>query len=101
MVTIQLTGRITQEGQLEVDLPKGLQPGEIKVTLEVAVDQKDLPWELRPWTTAELAALSQVEPKTGAEIVAWLEQEGGWDDDGTSGAEWVERIRHSEQERRG
>jgi hypothetical protein len=101
MVTIQLPGRITEDGKLEVELPAGLQPAEVTVNIEYPTDEHALPWELRPWTPEELAELTKPETKTGAEIVAWLKQEGGWEDDGTTGAEWVERMRRKERERRG
>jgi hypothetical protein len=101
MVTIQVKGRITEDGKLEVDLPTGVPSREVQVTIEIAAEEEELPWELRPWTTQELAELSKSDPMTGAEIVAWLEQEGGWEDNGISGAEWVEEVRRKERERRG
>ena len=83
MVAIHLTGRINNEGKREVSLPQGLTPGQVNVTIEMT-DDRDLPWELRPWTAEEVAALMRVEPQSGAEIVAWLEQAGGWEDQGIS-----------------
>ena len=100
MVLIHLKGRVTESGQLDVQLPPGIPAGEVDVTLEVA-NTDDLPWELRPWTDEELAELLKTEPKTGAEIVARIQKEGGWEHLGiTSGAEWVEAQRRKEQERR-
>jgi hypothetical protein len=108
MVTTQLRGRITENGDLEVDLPASLPPGEVQVTLEVSRDEDLLgnrvaiPREQRPWTDEELAELMRVEPKTGAEIVEWLQKEGGWEDKGiTSGAEWVEELRRKRREEKG
>jgi hypothetical protein len=103
MVTVQLKGRITENGKLEVELPEGLPEGEVQVTLEVA-SSEDLPWELRPWTEEELAELMRVEPKTGAEIVAEIEAGligDGWSHVKVSGAEWVEEQRRKRKERRG
>ncbi len=82
MVMIHLQGRITEAGELDVQLPEGLPAGEVQVTIEVS-SSEDLPWELRPWTEAELAELMKPTPMTGADIVAWLQAEGGWEDDGT------------------
>lgn len=39
MATIELRGHITKGGKLEVELPDDLPEGEVKVTLEVPVDQ--------------------------------------------------------------
>ena len=82
MTLIQLTGRINDAGQLELTLPEGLPSGEVQVTLEIpAVAADDIPWEERPWTDEELAELSKIEPKTGAEIVA-AGHVGGWEEYG-------------------
>lgn len=98
MVLIQLHGRITESGQLELDLPKDLPPGDVQVTIESTV-REDVPWEDRPWTDEELAELMTITPKTGAEIAKWLEsvESTGWEHIKMSGAEWVEeqRRKHS------
>jgi hypothetical protein len=84
MVTIHLTGRITEQGELKVDLPEGLPPGDIAVTLELPAEQEE-----------------SARPLTGAEIVAWLAENGGWEDDGLSAEDWVEEVRRKEREKRG
>ena len=33
-MTIQLTGRITETGKLEVELPAGLEPGPVQITIQ-------------------------------------------------------------------
>jgi hypothetical protein len=33
-MAIELTGRINEKGELEVDLPEGLQPGEVHVVIQ-------------------------------------------------------------------
>ncbi len=88
MVLIQLTGKITENGKLEVDLPEGLPPGDVQVTIEMPVEEAVLIDE-------EIAELIQPKPiKSGAEIVARLEAEGGWEDLGINdGAEWVQEQR--------
>jgi hypothetical protein len=103
MVMYRLHGRITDDGKLEVELPKDLPPGEIQVMLvrqQEAADA-DSPWEERPWTQEELRELMRIEPMTGAEIVEWLAQqeETGWEDIDVSGAEWVEQQRNKRKER--
>ncbi len=102
MTLIQLTGRINDAGELELTLPEGLPSGEVQVTLEIpAIAADDTPWEERPWTDEELAALSKIEPKTGAEVAAWLEQVGttGWETLGKTGEEWVEEQRRKHQDK--
>jgi hypothetical protein len=100
MVTIQLTGHITENGELQVDLPEGLPPGNVQITIEMP-NSVELPWETRAWTPEELAQLSTPDLKTGAEIVSWLQEQNGWlDTDGMSGEQWVEAVRRKEQERR-
>lgn len=97
MMAIHLKGQINEQGQLEIELPAGLTPGEVEVTIEMK-ESSELPWELRRWTDAELVELMRVEPKSGGEIVAQLEQEGGWEDQGiSSGADWVEEQRRRNQ----
>jgi hypothetical protein len=39
MTVIELRGRINDEGKLEVDLPRGLPAGEVKVTVEVPAEE--------------------------------------------------------------
>jgi hypothetical protein len=100
MVTIQLTGHITENGELQVELPAGLPPGNVQITIEMA-NTADLSWEARAWTPEELTQLSTPDPKTGAEIVAWLQAQNDWlDTDGMTGEQWVEAVRRKEQERR-
>ncbi len=93
---IQLQGRITEAGKLEVELPDDLPPGDVQVTIEVPTSE-ELPWEERPWTDEEIEAMSHIEPKTGAEIVA-AGHVGGWEDYGiTDTVEWIEEQRRKRQ----
>ena len=93
MAIIRLNGRITETGQLEVDLPDNLPAGEVSVTIEVD-SESEIPWEKRPWTDEEIQTFLRVEPKSGAEIVAQLQRDGGWEDqDIHDGAEWVNEQR--------
>jgi hypothetical protein len=102
MTTLHLMGRITENGELEVKLPEGLPPVEVKIDMTLPVQPEELPWEERPWTEEEIQEmLKSGTPLTGAEIVKLLEEEGGWEHMGiTDGAEWVEELRRKEQERR-
>ncbi|MDX1993427.1 MAG: hypothetical protein SF029_13640 [bacterium] len=110
MVTFHLNGQITEDGEIRIDVPDGVQlpPGEVRVTLEMVTNQTaeapdEIPWEELPWTDEELAQLLKIEPKTGAEIVAWLKSQprSGWEDIGMTGAEWVEEQRRKRREQRG
>lgn len=102
MTTIHLTGRITEKGELEVKLPEGLPPGEVEVTVEVPIQPEELPWEERPWTEEEIQEMLKPRPpKTGAEIAAEIERDGGgWEHYGiTDSAKWVEEQRRKRSER--
>jgi hypothetical protein len=91
MAIIELQGRITEEGQLEVELPVGLPAGKARVTIEIPAAD---------WTPAEIAEALQVRPLTGAEMIA-AGLTGGWKSEvGESGAEWVERRRRERREQR-
>jgi hypothetical protein len=91
-MVIELNGRITEEGELKLDLPSGLPAGEARITIEIPSDTE--------WTSADLDRVLQTAPMTGAEIVkAGLL--GGWEDSGISdGAGWVDEQRQTRRERR-
>lgn len=101
MVMIQLTGKITENGKLEVELPEGLPPGDVQITLQTAAPaEEEIPWEDRPWTDEEITEMMRVTPKTGAEIVAEIKGGligDGWSDVTISGAEWVEEQRRKHE----
>jgi hypothetical protein len=42
MTTIELQGRINEEGKLEVDLPEGLPVGDVEVTIELPTPRRSL-----------------------------------------------------------
>jgi hypothetical protein len=92
MTTIQLIGQITDAGELKLDLPQGLPPGEARITIEIPIAKE--------WTARELDEALKIVPLTGAEIVeAGLL--GGWADEGiTDGALWVEELRRKRREQR-
>jgi hypothetical protein len=91
-MTIHLNGRITDKGELKVDLPPGLPPGEARVTIEVPLEAG--------WSPAELDQALEIKPMSGAEIVA-AGLTGGWKDQGISdGAEWVQEQRRRRRDRR-
>ncbi len=79
MVTIRVNGWITSQGKLEVELPEGLPPGDVRITIEPVSDEI--------WTDEELEELlHHVPPMTGKEIVE-AGMLGGWKDLGiTDGA---------------
>jgi hypothetical protein len=90
MKTIQLSGRITEMGQLELRLPEGLPSGEARITIEISQSED--------WRPEDVEAALKVEPLTGAEIVeAGLL--GGWEEQGISNSDaWLEEQR---RQRRG
>jgi hypothetical protein len=90
MSILELHGRITKEGRLEVDLPPGVPPGEARVTIEFS--------SIGGWSEQELADALKIEPLRGAEILA-AGLAGGWE--GVErGADWVARRRRARRERR-
>ncbi len=91
MAVIHLNGHITEAGELKLDLPSGLPPGEAKITIEIPV--------VSGWTPEEIDKALKVEPMTGAEIVA-SGLLGGWKDEGIKdSAAWVEEQRRKRRER--
>jgi len=94
MSTITLKGRITERGELDLELPAGLPPGEARITIEIPMEPG--------WTPAELDRALETVPLTGAEIVRGGFT-GGWADHGISdGEDWVrERRDRRREERRG
>ena len=88
MARIHLTGRITETGELELELPEGLPAGEAYVTIEI-------PAESEPVGSEYL----RVQPMTGEEIVkAGLV--GGWEDLGiTDSQSWLDEQRRKRRER--
>jgi hypothetical protein len=96
MVTIHLTGRVTDEGELVFDAPKNLPPGEAKITIEVPANAAPLEQD---FTDEEIKEMLTFTPKSGKEIV---EQGlvGGWEDMGiTDSVAWVEEQRRKRRER--
>jgi hypothetical protein len=95
VTVFELRGRINETGQLEVELPKGLRPGEVRVRIEL-VEGEDIP----PLTDEKVAEMLQTTPMTGAEIVT-AGLTGGWSDLGISdGTAWVDDVQHRRKARR-
>jgi hypothetical protein len=100
MTTFELQGRITENGNLEIQLPAGLPAGEVTVRIDVPDSASD--WENQLWTEEELHELMAPEPKTGAEIAAMLEKMEPIelvDPEITDPSEWVEAQRRKEGSR--
>lgn len=96
MVTIYLTGHVTEDGDLVFETPKNLPPGEAKITIEVP---GETPLE-QDFTDEEIKELLTFTPKSGKEVVeAGLT--GGWKDMGiTDSVAWTEEQRRKRRERR-
>jgi hypothetical protein len=69
MTTFELQGRITDKGDLEIQLPNGLPAGNVTVRIDVP-DASQNEDDERPYSKEELQALLEPHPKTGAEIAA-------------------------------
>ena len=92
MVTIHLKGQITPDGQLLLDVPENLPPGDINVTLEIPNTDEQ-------FTEEEIKELLTFTPTSGAEVVA-TGLVGGWEDlNITDPVEWVEEQRRKQKER--
>ncbi len=84
MRTVEVQARITESGQLDIELPAGLPAGEVTVRIEVP----------------DVSASARL--KTGAEIVAMLmtmDPEPLVDPEITDPVEWVKAQRRKEAER--
>ncbi len=92
MDALELRGRITRKGRLEVELPAGIPPGEVRVRIERTGET--------PLAEDEIETLMHTEPATGAEIVdAGLT--GVWHELVTEdGLAWVARQRRARKARR-
>lgn len=67
MATIELTGMVTENGELRARVPDSVKPGEVRVTIEVP-DEQGIDSE--KWIETELLDLLVSKPATGAEIMA-------------------------------
>jgi hypothetical protein len=98
MVMFKLSGKINEYGKLEVDLPEGIAPEEVLVTIESIEEDVD---SVTPfWTEEELQEINAPRiPKTGAEIAqSILEEGGGWEHLGiTDSEEYVQELRRKRQ----
>lgn len=99
MVTIHLTGHVTEDGELIFDPPKNLPPGKVEITIEVP--RKPAPIdEDQSFTDEEIRELLIFEPKSGKEVIE-EGLTGGWEDMGiTDPVAWVEEQRRKIEERR-
>lgn len=100
MTTLELQGRITESGDLEIKLPAGLPAGEVTVRIEVP----EVPGESedQTWTEEELREFMKPEPKSGREIAALLEQMEPIEfvnPEITDPVEWTEEQRRKEIDR--
>src|SRR5258706_16461896 len=102
MITFELPGKITESGQLEIQLPAGLPVGDVIVRIDVpdtGIEHDDQIWteeEMR-----ELMKLMTPTPKTGAEIAEWLKNnppaDADWGDitNNNDVAEYVHNMRRA------
>jgi hypothetical protein len=98
MTILRLTGYVNTDGELRVQLPSNVPPGEVEVavTLPDTDGAEETPWT-PSWTDEEIRQMMQVTPKTGAEIAALLdEMEAGFQHI-TDSAAWVEGQRRSQK----
>ncbi len=99
MVTIHLTGHVTDDGELVFDPPKNLPPGEVQITIEVPRESSEPTGEDQTFTDEEIKKFLTFTPKTGKEIVE-NGIIGGWEDKGiTDSVAWVEEQRRKRRER--
>ncbi len=95
MTIVELKGRITRNGKLEVQLPEGLPAGEVTVRIEVRGED----WEHQPWTEEEISEILKPKRKTFRELLAWLNTNPPsepWGDlrDDESAGDYIHRMRH-------
>lgn len=93
MTILRVTGHITEDGKLEFELPEAIPTGEVEITIRWR--EQEIVDDV-PLTLEEIAEL--VIPKP---VPAHLIKTGGWEDMGiTDSVEWVNELRHKEEERR-
>ncbi len=100
MTTLELQGRITENGELEVHLPAGLPIGEVTIHIDLPNARSD--WEQRPWTEEEIHELTTPHPKSGREIAAMIQQMEPIeliDSEIVDPVEWVKAQRRKDEER--
>lgn len=96
MVTIHLTGQVTEDGELVFETPKNLPPGEVQITIELPAEASDN----QDFTEEEIRELRAIKPKSGKEIVE-SGLAGGWEHKGiTNSVAWVDEQRRKQKERR-
>ncbi|MBN1965340.1 MAG: hypothetical protein JW910_11895 [Anaerolineae bacterium] len=101
MTVLHLSGRITEDGRLEFELPEGLPPGEVEIAITPLAAPLPDDSDDAPLTDAEIAELLRPKAKSGAEI-ARSEAIGAWADYGiTDPVTWVEAQRRKHSARRG
>lgn len=99
MVTIRLTGQVTETGELIFDPPKDLPPGEVQITIEAKTEEPTEAAAEQDFTDEEIKELLTFKPMSGKEIVE-SGLAGGWEDLGiTDSVEWVNEQRRKRQER--
>src|SRR5258707_7843270 len=96
MTTLELRGRITEEGDLEIRLPAGLPAGEVTVRIDVPTMND---WEQQPRTDEEINEMIQPKRSSFKEMVEWLESNPPvelWGELGESedAAEYVHKMSH-------
>lgn len=102
MVTIHLTGHVTDDGELIFDAPKDLPPGEVQITIEVPREaEAEASAEAdQDFTDDEIRELLTFTPLSGKEVIE-LGLTGGWADMGITDSEaWVQEQRRKRRERR-
>ena len=88
MTTIDLTGYITESGELEAKLPAGLPPGEVHITLTLPEATAGQPLKFCPESGTDIvAAIRSGELDTSA----WM--------DITDSVAWADELRRREQDR--
>ncbi len=98
MMTLELHGKITEKGELIVELPLGLPVGEVTVRLDVPEPEKSADWENQPWTDEEIKELMTLKPMPMDEFLAWLDANQSvepWGDirDDEDAGDYVHRMR--------
>jgi hypothetical protein len=97
MTTLELRGRITENGNLEVHLPSGLPAGEVIVRIDV---RHDLPQKEQPWSDEEISEMLNPKRSSFKELVEWLEtnpptEPWGELDDSQDAAEYIHKLRQT------
>ena len=94
MFTVQVNGRVTPDGHLEVEIPANMPAGEVRITIEAIAADFD---SSEQFNQEEIADLLTFTPQSGVDIVA-AGLVGGWEHKGIEDSvDFVDELRRKQE----